>query len=125
MTKFLFLTAFVFLTVHYNQSFSQSTIYTINQVTIAPTFIGGESKLNEYVAANFITPEVEDTTGTIKISFVVETDGKLTNIKIVQNLGEDFATAAKKVFLKCPNFLPGELNGEKVRVLMNYPIVIR
>ena len=81
--------------------------------------------MNQFVAANFVSPEIEGANGLIKISFVVEIDGSLTNIKIIQNLGNEFAQAAKNVFIKSPKWLPGELNGEKVRVLMNYPINIR
>ena len=106
-------------------TFAQTGTLTLNDVTIPPIFPGGESKLNQFVAANFVSPEIEGANGLIKISFVVEIDGSLTNIKIIQNLGNEFAQAAKNVFIKSPKWLPGELNGEKVRVLMNYPINIR
>ena len=104
---------------------AQAETLTINDVTIPPIFPGGESKLNQFVAANFVTPDIEGASGLIKISFVVEIDGSLTNIKIIQNLGDEFALAAKNVFNKSPKWLPGELNGEKVRVLINYPINIK
>ena len=106
-------------------TFAQTGTLTLNDVTIPPIFPGGESKLNQFVAANFVSPEIEGANGLIKISFVIEIDGSLTNIKIVQNLGDEFAQAAKNVFIKSPKWLPGELNGEKVRVLTNYPINIR
>lgn len=106
-------------------TFAQTGTLTLNDVTIPPIFQGGESKLNQFVAANFVSPEIEGANGLIKISFVVEIDGSLTNIKIIQNLGNEFAQAAKNVFFKSPKWLRGELNGEKVRVLMNYPINIR
>lgn len=104
---------------------AQTEIFTFSDVSIPPIFPGGESKLNQFVAANFITPEIERASGLIKISFIVEIDGTLTNIKITQNLGDEFAQAAKNVFIKSPKWIAGELNGEKVRVLMNYPIKIK
>ena len=106
-------------------AYSQTIPYTINEVTIVPNYIGGQIKLNEFVAANFVSPENEGVTGTIKIKFIIETNGTLTNIKIVQSLGDDYTQAAKNVFLKSPKWLPGEFNGEKVRVIMNYPIIIQ
>lgn len=125
MNKILFRVLLFSFLVFSKISFAQTEPFMLNNVTIPPIFPGGESKLNQFVAANFVSPEIEGANGLIKISFVVEIDGSLTNIKIVQNLGVEFAQAAKNVFVKSPKWLAGEINGEKVRVLMNYPINIR
>lgn len=105
--------------------FCQDVLLTINDVSLTPIFVGGQSKLNEFVSQNFVTPEIEGVSGLIKINFIIEKDGTLTNIKIIQNLGIDYEQAARNVFLKSPKWIPGELNGDKVRVLMSYPINIR
>ena len=105
--------------------FCQDVPMTINDVSLTPIFVGGQSKLNEFVSQNFVTPEIEGISGLIKINFIIEIDGTLTNIKIIQNLGIDYEQAARNVFLKSPKWIPGELNGDKVRVLMSYPINIR
>ncbi len=125
MKKFLLLIfPFTFLVLSQNTK-AQTTPLSFEEVSLTPIFPGGQSKLNEFVSQNFITPDIEGITGLIKISFVIEVDGSLTNIKVIQNLGNEFAIAAKNVFIKSPKWIPGELNGEKVRVLMNYPINIR
>jgi hypothetical protein len=125
MKKILFLIIISNCLVMSQTAKAQTTPLLFNEVTLVPVFLGGQSKLNEFVSQNFITPDIEGITGLIKISFVIEIDGSLTNIKITQNLGSEFESAAKNVFLKSPKWIPGELNGEKVRVLMNYPINIR
>ncbi len=125
MNKILFRFFIFYFLVFSKTILAQTEPLTFNEVTIPPIFPGGESKLNQFVAANFVTPEIEGVTGLIKIIFVIEIDGSLTNIKIIQNLGNEFTQAAKNVFIKSPKWLPGELNGEKVRVLMSYPINIR
>ena len=106
-------------------SFAQVPPLNISQVDIAPVFVGGQQALNAFVASNIVIPEAEGVTGVIKVNFVIEIDGSLTNIKIIQNLGPEFASAATDVFKKSPKWLPGESNGEKVRVLLEYPITIR
>ena len=106
-------------------SVAQVPPLTISQVDAAPVFVGGQSALNAFVSSNIVIPEVEGATGVIKVTFVIEIDGSLTNIKIIQNLGPEFETAANDVFKISPKWLPGEANGNKVRVLMEYPITIK
>ena len=106
-------------------SFAQVAPLTISQVDVPPVFVGGQQALNAFVASNIVIPEAEGVTGVIKVNFVIEIDGSLTNIKIIQNLGPEFATAANDVFKISPKWLPGEANGNKVRVLMEYPITIK
>lgn len=125
MKKFIYFIIISYLLVSFQTSIAQSQPLLLSEVTSVPVFPGGQTKLNQFVSTNFIAPETEGATGLIKISFVIEIDGSLTNIKIIQNLGVEFATAAKNVFLKSPKWIPGELNGEKVRVIMDYPINIQ
>jgi hypothetical protein len=99
------------LLINTNKLYSQLIPYTINEVTTVPNFIGGQSKLNDFVANNFVMPEFEEVTRIIKINFVIETVRKLTDTKIIQSLNEEFARAAKKVFQLSPKWLSGELNG--------------
>lgn len=100
--------------------FCQDAPLTINDVSLTPIFVGGQSKLNEFVSQNFVTPEIEGVTGLIKINFIIEIDGTLSNIKIMQNLGVDYEQAARNVFLKSPKWIPGELRkGESFDELSN------
>lgn len=58
------------------------------------------------------------------MTFVVEIDGKLGDIKIIRDIGYGTGEEAIRVLSQCPNWIPGELAGEKVRVLYALPIAI-
>jgi TonB family protein len=60
--------------------------------------------------------------GMVLISFVVEEDGKLVDIKVLKSLGEDIDNEAVKVISQCPAWKPGYVDGKPVRVAYSVPI---
>ncbi|MBC7438691.1 MAG: energy transducer TonB, partial [Flavobacterium sp.] len=58
------------------------------------------------------------------VQFVVEKDGKLTDIKILRDLGFGTGKEAIRVLNSSPKWKPGIQNGRPVRVLYNLPISI-
>jgi protein TonB len=100
-----------------------NTIY--NAVQVKPDFPGGIQKFYAYVAKNFKAPEDEDVKGRIIVTFVVEKDGSLTDIKVVRDLGFGTAKEAERVLRNSPKWKPGIQNGRAVRVLYSLPILIQ
>lgn len=94
-------------------------------VEIQPFFPGGINEFIRYVGKNFRAPEVEDLSGVLKVSFVIETNGTIDDIKIVNDLGYGSGEEAKRVLKACPKWSPGEQGGKPVRVLYILPITIR
>lgn len=94
-------------------------------VEVKPEFDGGYTAFVKYVASNFVLPEVESLSGAVKVSFVIGTNGKIDNIKIIQDLGEGTGEEAVRVLKSCPNWTPGEQEGKKVKVLVNMPINLK
>jgi protein TonB len=108
-----------------------------------PRFPGCESKdrsllekdkcaqqaLMEFVYQNLKYPELarqDSIEGTVVIDFVVETDGTLTNMQIVREIGGGCGEEGKRV-VELMNTLPerwtpGKMEGESVRVLFKLPI---
>jgi protein TonB len=105
-----------------NKIVEDNTIY--NAVEVKPDFPGGIAKFYAYVGKNFKTPEDEEVSGKIIVSFVVEKDGSLTDIKIIRDLGFGTGKEAKRVLESSPRWKPGIQNGRPVRVLYNLPISI-
>ena len=66
-----------------------------------------------------------ETSGVVKVTFVIEVNGRVTNIKIVQDVGSGAGEEAIRVLKSCPIWSPGEIEGERVRVKMELPITIR
>ena len=62
--------------------------------------------------------------GRIFISFIVEQDGSITNIKIIRGLGFGTDVEALRIIKRMPKWNPGEQNGKKVRCSYTVPITI-
>jgi protein TonB len=81
-------------------------------------------KFYKYIGNNYTSPE-DAPSGKVYVTFVVEKDGSLTDIKVLRDVGFGTGKEALRVLGKCPRWNPGEQNGKKVRVLYSLPIVIQ
>ena len=102
-----------------------NNIYNTAGIEVKPDFPGGMSKFYKYVGNNYRTPEEEGLAGKVFVSFVVEKDGSLTDIKVIRDIGFGTGKEAIRVLKSCPKWTPGEQNGKKVRVLYSLPITIQ
>lgn len=89
-----------------------------------PDFPGGIQEFYNFVGLNYKMPDVKDLKGRVYISFVVEPDGTLTNIKSARDIGHGTGEEAIRVLKLSPKWVPGEQDGKKVRVLFSLPISI-
>ena len=90
-----------------------------------PEFKGGEEKLREFLSENLIYPDsarLNGISGTVYISFVVEADGELTDIKPLRGLGGGLTEEAVRAVLLMPKWEPGRVNGKPVRCLFTLPV---
>ena len=90
-----------------------------------PSFPGGAEAFANYMAKSIHYPkEAKDKNiqGRVIASFVVEKDGKLTDIKVLRDIGGDCGIEAVRVLSKSPKWKPGIQNGKKVRVSYTMPI---
>jgi protein TonB len=101
-----------------------NAIYNTAGIEVKPDFPGGMSKFNNFISNNYRAPEEEGISGKVYVTFVVEKDGSMTDIKVVRDLGHGTGAEAIRVLKKCPKWTPGEQNGRKVRVLFSLPITI-
>jgi periplasmic protein TonB len=99
-------------------------ILNLAGVEVKPEFPGGIEKFYGYVGKTYQTPE-DAPSGKVFVSFVVEKDGSLTDIKVLRDVGFGSGTEAVRILKRCPKWLPGEQNGKKVRVLYSLPITIQ
>lgn len=102
-----------------------NTIYNTAGIEVKPDFPGGLEKFYKFVGKNFQVPDEEGLKGKIFVTFVVEKDGSLTDIKVIRDIGYGTGKEAKRVLQSCPRWNPGEQNGKKVRVLYSLPITIQ
>ncbi len=60
--------------------------------------------------------------GLVVVSFVVETDGSVSTIKVLRDIGGDCGEEAKRIVSRMPKWSPGRHNGKAVRVQFNLPV---
>ena len=97
----------------------------IQNITRIPLFIGGQNNLITYLNKNSRYPaeaRENNIQGTVLLSFDINIDGSISNIKVVKSLGggldEDAIRVAKSFGKK---WVPGELNGEAVKSNIIFP----
>ena len=89
-------------------------------------FPGGAAELQKWISANVQYPETSiemEDQGRVFLSFVVEPDGKITNIVVERGVTRELDREAKRVVRKMPKWSAGEASGKKVRTRCRLPIV--
>lgn len=94
-------------------------------VEVLPSPPGGMKAFMEYIGRNYDYPQqaIEaGVNGKLAVSFVVEKDGSLTDMKLIEDLGYGTGDAALRVLRDGQKWLPGIQNGRPVRVAYTLPI---
>ena len=93
-----------------------------------PSFPGGNGALMEYLGKNVKYPVVAQENGVqgrVVVSFVVERDGSITDVKVVRSVDPSLDKEATRVVSSMPKWIPGKQNGSAVRVKYNVPVSFR
>ncbi len=109
-----------------NENADNVKTYNMAEITKRPEYPGGMAAFYKYIGQEFEIPEVdEDMTARIYVSFVVEKDGSMTDIKVLRDPGHGLGDEALRV-LKGINMKwnPGENDGKPVRTSYTLPIAI-
>lgn len=96
-----------------------------NMVDEFPEFIGGDEARIKYINENINYPEdalESGIQGTVYITFVVEKDGSITNVRVLRGIGGGCDAEAMRVIKSMPKWKPGKQDGEAVRTQFNMPI---
>ncbi len=94
-------------------------------VEINPEYPGGEAAFGKFLQKNIKYPAMakeNNIQGKVYITFVVERDGSLTDIKIVRDPGSGLGDEAERVLKISPHWKPGIQNGKPVRVQYTVPV---
>ena len=94
-----------------------------------PKFMGDNSKSHDkfrsFIAENLVYPEIaleNGIQGRVFVSFIVEVDGSVSNVKIVRGVDPSLDQEAVRVVESSPRWEPGTQKGTKVRVTFTFPI---
>lgn len=127
--KRLLILVFLFFSFQMLQAQNQTTqvdetIYETKDIDVHPDFPGGMDSFYTFFDQKFKKPEVPDLIGKIFLSFIVEKDGSLTDIRTIKDIGFGTGAEAERVLQLSPKWLPGKKVGKTVRVNYILPIGI-
>lgn len=93
---------------------------------VMPTFQGGDlSKFRNWVQSNVRYPQISlenGIQGNVLIKFIVEKDGSVSNIRVIQSPDKTLSDAVVAVFQRSPKWVPGKEQNEPVRVSYILPV---
>lgn len=92
-----------------------------------PSFQGGDiNKFREFINRNLRYPEIaaeNGIQGRVILSFVVESHGGVSNVRILRGVDPALDKEAIRVVESSPKWKPGMQRGKPVRVSFNIPII--
>lgn len=92
---------------------------------IEASFGGGYAKMAEWLQKNLKYPKTSielDEQGKVYLRFIVERDGRITNVEIIKGVSKELNDEAKRLIKNMPKWTPGEVKGVKVRSMFTMPI---
>lgn len=102
------------------------SIYQI--VEVMPEFPGGTEKMMDYLSKNIKYPEAakeKGISGRVFLSFVIEKDGAVSDVKVAKGIGKECDDEALRVVKAMPKWKPGLMKGKPVRVSYMLPIFFK
>lgn len=102
----------------------EDKIFTV--VKHMPEYPGGRDAMYKFIQNNLVYPqEAKDngTTGRVFVTFVIEKDGSVADVKLLRGIGSGCDAEAMRVIESMSKWKPGRLEDNKtVRVQYNLPI---
>ena len=110
---------------------SYDDVVPYHECDIPPMFLNSSDPgkfLKEWVYKYIKYPESavrEGIQGRVMVDFIIDKDGKVTDVRVLKSVSEDLDAEAVKVVSASPKWKPGRVNGNKVRTSMSIPVEFR
>lgn len=101
----------------------EAEIFTV--VEESPSFPGGDEARIRFLTENIKYPQIareSSIQGTVYVTFVVEKNGNVTDVRVLRGIGGGCDEEAVRVIKAMPKWNPGKQRGKPVRVQFNMPI---
>ncbi|RCH54496.1 hypothetical protein DJ568_11775 [Mucilaginibacter hurinus] len=95
------------------------------EVESPPVFPGGINAFMQFLSKNIHYPKEDRDNkieGRVFLTFIVEKDGLLSNVKVLRGISKTLDAEALRVIRSSPKWKPGYQNGRAVRVQFTVPI---
>ena len=83
-----------------------------------PTWVNSQLRYPDIAKKNGIQ-------GRVTVQFTIETNGRVTNVKVLRGVDEALDKEAVRVVSRSPRWSPGYLNGKPVRVTYVFPVIFK
>ena len=100
----------------------------LEKAEVMPEFPGGEQAMMKFVADNVQYPQEardKEISGRVLVSFVIEKDGSIADVKVVKGIGGGCDEEAVRVVKAMPKWKPGKDKGKPVRVSYTMPFTFK
>lgn len=108
------------------QTKKNNMVYDV--VEVMPQFPGGQIAMLKYIMENIKYPKQimeEGIQGRVTVSFIVEKDGRVSNVRLLRSVQSALDKEAIRVVKSMPKWTPGKHNGKPVRVRFNLPVMFK
>jgi TonB family protein len=105
-----------------SEKVSAQTMHNTNSM---PVYTGGMDALKEFIVENLHYPEnagKDDISGIVQIAFMIDTAGKVQNIKVIQGISPVYDAEAIRVTGLISGWTPGIRQGKPVNIMVRMPV---
>lgn len=106
----------------------QEPVYEQDKVEQKAEFTGGMMKQIEFMMQNLKYPkeaEKDGVSGTVRVYFIVEKDGTLTDVKVPDSVHKALDAEGIRLVKSMPKWTPAKVKGKAVRSKMMLPVQFR
>jgi TonB family protein len=105
-------------------------IFLYAKVAVKPKFNGGDAEklFREYANSKIVYPKEaieKGIMGRVFTQFVIDTDGSITDIKVLRGVDPLLDEEVVRVVKTSPKWTPGESDGKKVKVKYQFPFLFQ
>lgn len=97
----------------------------VEYTDVDAAYVGGHVEMIKFIQVHLEYPEdaiaIGDQ-GKAYVRFIVERDGSISNVKATGEVGRSIKREAERIVRSFPKWIPGELNGKRVRSYVRLPI---
>ena len=96
---------------------------------VKPSFNGGDAnEFSKWVNSRLVYPEIAKENGVqgrVTLQFTIGTDGRLSDVRVLQSPDESLAAEAVRVVSSSPKWAPGRMRDRSVRVVYTFPVIFQ
>jgi len=106
------------------QSNDKITVYQSFEVDSLPSYPFGNDSLYNYLRSGLKDIDPQKCLGTVLVSFIVDTDGSISMIRIMRSTCPDADKLLMESVGKMSKWIPAWKNGIKVKSMVNIPVKV-